>query len=119
MPIAARSPCAKCCRWSREKAPSPCETCREEPCLAACPVGAFRAEGYDVPACIARLRSPSGRACLARGCKARRACPIGRARRYEPPQAEFHMHGFLAAVGQLAGFVPRYPVGTTSESSHY
>jgi ferredoxin len=84
---------------SREKAPSPCETCRDEPCLAACPVGAFRAEGYDVPACIARLRSPSGRACLARGCKARRACPIGRAWRYEPPQAEFHMHGFLAAVG--------------------
>jgi hypothetical protein len=82
----------------REKAPSPCESCSDKPCLAACPVGAFRADGYDVPECVTHLRAPPGRACLARGCKARRACPVGRPWRYEPPQAEFHMHGFLASI---------------------
>jgi hypothetical protein len=99
-----------------QKPPSPCETCRRKTCLRVCPVGAFRANGYDVAACVARLGSQEGRACLMRGCKARRACPVGRAWRYEPPQAEFHMHGFLAAVTQRRndGAPPRFSPGETA-----
>lgn len=84
----------------RENASHPCKRCRDKPCLAGCPVGAFGSDGYDVPECVTHLRSPAGGACLARGCKARRACPVGRAWRYQPAQAEFHMHGFLATIAQ-------------------
>lgn len=76
---------------------SPCESCAERPCLATCPVGAFDGTAYDVPACAAHLRRPEGEDCLALGCRARRACPVGRAATYLPAQAAFHMAAFLGA----------------------
>src|SRR3546814_16164033 len=33
------------------------------------------------------------------GCRARRACPVGRAYRYPPAQARLHMAAFIAARG--------------------
>lgn len=77
--------------------PSPCDSCAARPCLAACPVGAFTAEGYDVDACAAHVAAPAGRDCLDDGCRARRACPVGRDRHYPPAQARLHMAAFLAA----------------------
>jgi epoxyqueuosine reductase QueG len=77
----------------------PCETCAEKPCLSACPVGAFTTAGYDVAACAAHVRSTAGSDCLSRGCKARRACPVGLSFTYMPEQAEFHMRAFLGARG--------------------
>ena len=74
---------------------SPCDTCEDKPCLGACPVGAFTASGYDVANCAAFLRSAAGADCLSRGCRARRACPVGEV--YSPDQAAFHMRAFLAA----------------------
>lgn len=84
---------------------SPCESCAEKPCLSTCPVGAFKASGpgdggavrYDVPACVGHVRSAQGRDCLEAGCRARRACPVGRDYIYRPEQAAFHMRKFLAA----------------------
>jgi ferredoxin len=77
--------------------PSPCESCREKPCLTACPVGAFTAEGYGVTACVDHVAAPQGVDCLDLGCRARRACPVGRGYRYPAPQARLHMEAFLAA----------------------
>jgi hypothetical protein len=77
---------------------SPCEGCAEKPCLAACPVRAFDAKGYDVPGCVAFLDSGEGADCMERGCRARRACPVGRTCAHEPPQAEFHMRAFRRSV---------------------
>ena len=77
--------------------PHPCESCAEKPCLAACPVGAFTARGYEVPACVGHLASAAGTGCMTGGCLARRACPVGRAFTYEPEQMQFHMRAFLAA----------------------
>jgi hypothetical protein len=77
--------------------PSPCATCADKPCLSACPVGAFDGKGYDVPACARHIASPDGHDCMERGCRARRACPVGRAYAYEPAQAHFHMRAFLRA----------------------
>ena len=74
---------------------SPCETCVARPCLSACPVGAFASDGYDVLACAAHLSHSAGRACMAGGCLARRACPVGAERAHEPAQAAFHMRAFL------------------------
>ncbi|MCR9222277.1 MAG: ferredoxin [Alphaproteobacteria bacterium] len=80
--------------------PSPCETCADKPCLTTCPVGAFTvAHGYDVPACTAHIRSPQGRDCQDQGCRARRACPVGKAYAYDPRQAAFHMAAFDRARG--------------------
>lgn len=74
----------------------PCESCADKPCLSACPVHAFSARGYDVAACTGHLVA-RGDACMAGGCLARRACPIGRDYRYAPAQARFHMRHFLRA----------------------
>lgn len=78
--------------------PSPCESCADRPCLSTCPVGAFDAsQGYDVPACAGHLATPAGADCNALGCRARRACPVGRDFVYAPAQAAFHMAAFRRA----------------------
>ena len=69
----------------------PCDGCAA-PCATACPVDAFAA-GYDVAACKAHINAPDGADCLARGCRARRACPVGAGLRL-PEQAAFHMEAF-------------------------
>jgi ferredoxin len=74
--------------------PSPCDSCRDRPCLTACPVGAFSGQVYDVPGCLGHLSRPEGEDCRALGCRARRACPVGAAFRPEPAQARFHMEAF-------------------------
>lgn len=71
-----------------------CDTCPDRPCLNTCPVHAFSERGYDVPACAAHLARPEGADCMALGCRARRACPVGRRYQYEPAQAHFHMAHF-------------------------
>ena len=80
---------------------SPCETCSGRWCLKTCPVGAFSDAGYDVAACAGHLRSPAGGDCMAFGCRARRACPVGAEHAYGPEQANFLMRAFLR--GQDAG----------------
>jgi hypothetical protein len=77
--------------------PRPCDSCAGKPCLTACPVGAFGAEGYDVAACVGHISGPAGAECLDRGCRARDACPVGRERAYGPDQMRFHMAAFLKA----------------------
>lgn len=76
---------------------SPCAACDTKPCLRACPVGAFGPDGYDVPACTAHIRSRAGSECMARGCLARHACPIGMEYRYADRQSAFHMAAFERA----------------------
>lgn len=76
---------------------SPCQSCVDQPCLATCPVSAFSGDGYDVPVCAAHIAKPEGGDCVALGCRARRACPVGKNVRYLPEQASFHMRAFLAA----------------------
>jgi ferredoxin len=74
---------------------SPCIGCADRPCLSACPVGAFSAAGYDVPACVRHLARVPEPDCMGAGCRARHACPVGRDYRYVPEQARFHMEAFL------------------------
>lgn len=87
----------------RPEEPSPCAACPDHPCLSACPVAAFDGKAYDVAACAAHIALPEGRDCLERGCRARRACPVGRDHVYAPSQAQFHMSAFLRARGSAAG----------------
>jgi len=75
--------------------PSPCESCASKPCLSVCPVSAFDGRNYNVSSCAAHLQGSN--TCMAGGCKARLACPVGTAYRYEPAQMRFHMQAFKAA----------------------
>lgn len=79
-----------------DRRPCPCDSCAEQPCLSACPVGAFTPEGYDAAGCRRHVASAAGVACREGGCLARRACPVGREHTYEPAQMAFHMRAFLA-----------------------
>jgi len=62
-------------------------------------VDAFTAAGYAVTACAGHVAAPAGADCLGLGCRARRACPVGRAWHYPPAQARFHRAAFIAARG--------------------
>jgi hypothetical protein len=73
----------------------PCLTCAEQPCLSACPVDAFTADGYDTDACAGHVRSGSEPMCLDEGCAARCACPVGVEFRYGHDQMRFHMEAFV------------------------
>lgn len=75
----------------------PCDKCSDQPCLTACPVSAFGEAGYDVPRCVSHISSEEGGECIARGCLARRACPIGREWTPPPSRASFHMTAFRRA----------------------
>jgi hypothetical protein len=81
--------------------PSPCESCSGRWCLSACPVGAFSPGAYDVAACAGYLKSAAGRDCMAGGCQARRACPVGVEHAYGPEQASLIMRAFLRGQGGL------------------
>jgi hypothetical protein len=76
---------------------SPCDGCPERPCLHTCPVDAFGAASYDVPACVGHIETPEGADCLEIGCRARRACPVGARYLYPPAQSRMHMVSFAAA----------------------
>ncbi len=80
----------------RDGRSSPCASCSDKPCLSTCPVSAFTPRGYDVEACARHIDKPEGADCMNLGCRARRACPIGRAYLYDPSQALFHMEAFVA-----------------------
>lgn len=74
---------------------SPCASCADRACLRACPVSAFDALRYDVPACARHLAGSPEPDCMDIGCLARHACPSGGDYRYAPAQARFHMTSFL------------------------
>jgi hypothetical protein len=74
---------------------NPCLTCADQPCAAACPVGALSATtAYDVPRCHDHLATKSGAPCLGQGCAVRRACPVSRAFGRPEAQSAHHMASF-------------------------
>lgn len=74
----------------------PCDDCAEKPCLATCPADAIHPALFDVRACRSHIHAPEGQAgCMAGGCIARNACPVGAEHRYPAGQLQFHM----AALG--------------------
>ena len=76
-----------------ELAPPPCSSCEGKPCISACPASALTVEGYDVAACHGYLSGKDGADCLSRGCRVRRACPVGTPNR-PPEQSAYFMSEF-------------------------
>lgn len=71
----------------------PCATCAR-PCIAACPVSALTADGYDTAACHTFLDTASGADCMSRGCAVRRSCPVSRRYGRLDAQSAYHMRRF-------------------------
>ncbi|SMD14427.1 ferredoxin [Rhizobium sp. RU36D] len=79
----------------------PCDTCEGKPCIAGCPAAALEGEIFDVGRCRSYLAGPAGQGgCMAHGCAARAACPVGSSYRYEPDQLRFHMQALSIIVRQ-------------------
>lgn len=76
---------------------SPCLSCKDQPCLTACPVEAFDGQAFAVQRCSTYLHSPAGTQCMETGCQARNACPVAAELRYAPAQKAFHMAAFARA----------------------
>lgn len=76
-----------------QPAENPCETCEDQPCASACPVGMLTPSEYDTAGCRSYLRGPEGENCYNNGCLVRRACPKVGAQRPEA-QSGFHMSAF-------------------------
>ena len=76
---------------------SPCADC-DAPCLRACPVDAFATGSYDVPSCVAHLKTGTDLPCRS-GCLIRKACPYGQAINLPAQQRAFHIDAFLRANG--------------------
>jgi len=72
----------------------PCATCLDQPCLSACPVGAFDGENLNVRPCFKHLDSNQDPMCMELGCRARQACPVGIDHRYHSDQVRFHMKSY-------------------------
>ena len=87
-------------RFDFSEQPHPCDSCADRPCLTACPVTAFTADGYDVETCRTHIARVDEANCMAKACNARRACPVGAAYRYQTEHAQFHMKAFVPTWGQ-------------------
>lgn len=72
-----------------------CARCSAQPCLQACPVGAYTGAAFVLQACADHLHSAAGAPCLQQGCQARLACPVAPSLRYTPEHAAFHMQAFI------------------------
>jgi epoxyqueuosine reductase len=68
----------------------PCPGCVEQACMRACPAGAVRTTGWDVPVCAAHRRREDD-PCATR-CHARFDCVIGREHRYPDDAQAYHQH---------------------------
>ncbi len=69
---------------------SPCATCIERPCVAACPANALAGENFDLDACLHWRMDPAST--CADTCLARLACPVGAEHRYDAAQIR-HSYG--------------------------
>lgn len=79
------------------EATSLCASCDGQPCLQPCPVQAYTGSEFRLQACADHVHSPQGGNCMAQGCQARLACPVGVEFRYQPEHAAFHMQAFASA----------------------
>ncbi len=83
---------------TRLDTPGPCVTCKEKPCLTACPVDAIQLDtGYDIPRCLEYLGSTPDAGCWT-GCRARKACPIDQSHAPDAANGRFHMKSFVGFV---------------------
>jgi epoxyqueuosine reductase len=83
----------------RRETHSPCETCRDKPCISACPAGALASEqtgAWRLQTCLDFRKQPDS-PCQDR-CLARNACPVGEGYRYADTQVAYHYLHSMRAI---------------------
>ncbi len=80
---------------------SPCATCQNPPCIAACPAGALTGGQFNVEFCSRYRLSPASPCAL--GCPARQACPVGAEHRYDEAQIQ---HSYSRSLAVLRRYYP-------------
>jgi epoxyqueuosine reductase QueG len=78
----------------------PCPTCRDRPCMSACPAGAIEAEGWSLSRCAGH-RAPPDDPCAGR-CHARVACVLGPEHRYPDDALAYHQRRARAPLLQAS-----------------
>ncbi len=81
---------------------SPCDTCRDTPCIPACPAGAMAGGEFSLASCIAYRRQPASR--CAATCVARLSCPVGAEHRYAEEQIR---HGYSNSLKMIEWYDSR------------
>lgn len=76
-----------------------CDACVGKPCMKACPVDAYSADGFAYQSCLSHVRGADGEPCRSGGCRDRNACPYGTAYRYPVEVQAFHMASFAPMGG--------------------
>lgn len=80
----------------RRAVPSPCLSCADRPCIAACPGQALAEGTLDLGRCIAYRRRDDSR--CRHTCVARESCPVAPEHRYEPAQLRHSYSRSLAMI---------------------
>jgi len=80
---------------------SPCATCAELPCVAACPAEALSGDEFSLQRCIAYRRLPDSRCRVT--CVARTSCPVRREHRYDDAQIAHSYARSLAMIERWGG----------------
>ncbi|MBW7903555.1 MAG: hypothetical protein H3C26_18960 [Rhodocyclaceae bacterium] len=75
---------------------SPCLSCDDRPCIAACPAGALSAREFSLQKCIAYRRRPDSRCRVT--CVARTSCPVRPEHRYDDAQIAYSYSRSLAMI---------------------
>lgn len=78
---------------------SPCNTCLDKPCIAACPAQAVQGVGQLRVADCVDFRLQVRSTCQNR-CLSRMACPVAPEHRYKPEQLHYHYNHSLASIRQ-------------------
>lgn len=79
---------------------SPCVSCADKPCMAACPAGAVAHAGFRAESCFAHRLTPASS--CAETCHARTACPVGAQHRYNEVQMRYHYGRSLESLKAYA-----------------
>ncbi len=80
---------------------SPCATCAEPPCVAACPAEALSGDEFSLQRCIAYRRLADSRCRVT--CVARTSCPVRPEHRYDDAQIAHSYARSLAMIERWGG----------------
>lgn len=78
---------------------SPCVSCSDKPCVAACPANALADSDFSLQKCIAYRRQPDSRCRIT--CVARTSCPVRPEHRYDDAQIA---HSYSRSMAMIEKF---------------
>ena len=78
------------------KIDSPCDSCKDKPCIRSCHANAIINEKLDINACVEYRKQPDSK--CQTSCASRLACPVGRDHAYQKEQLVYHYKVSLESI---------------------